>query len=380
MLISRRNLLRNVGLSAAAAAATHSLRDVCQASSVESKHLDPASGLIRLDRNENPYGPSDNVTAAMRDHLQLVNRFPEGELEALVSAIAKRHAVQKEQVILGCGSTEILRMCAMAFLGLGKRLVTATPGFEVMAQYGREFAADVQAVALTKRHEHDLPAMSRRAAGASGMVYICNPHNPTGSMTARSEIESFVSELPSTVYVVIDEAYYHYADVSSAHASFIEQPLGDARVIATRTFSKIHGLAGMRIGYAIASRETARRVAAFHLRDGVNVAAATAARIALEDQVHVRASAQQNADSRQEFFNQANARMLRWLESHANFVLLNAERSSSEVVEHFRKNHILVAGGFSSMDKYIRVSLGTPAEMREFWRVWDLAPVQHMTM
>ena len=379
MLISRRSLLRNIGLGAAAAAASQSLEGICLASAAE-KPAEAALGLIRLDRNESPYGPSDNVTIAIREGLQLVNRFPQGELEALVSAIATRHAVQPEQVILGCGSTEILRMCASAFLGPGKKLITASPGFALMTQYGRELAADVEAVPLTKQYEHNLAVMAQCAVGATGLVYICNPHNPTGTLTARNQIEAFIRRLPATVYVVVDEAYYHYANVSAAHASFIEHPLDDARVIVTRTFSKIYGLAGMRIGYAIAAGATARHIATFRLLNGVNVAAARAARIALEDQGHVRASAQQNADSRQEFFNQANARMLRWIDSQTNFVLLNTERSSSDVVERCRKNNVLVAGGFPLMEKYVRVSLGTPAEMREFWRVWDLAPVPHMAM
>lgn len=180
--------------------------------------------------------------------------------------------------------------------------------------------------------------------------------------------------------MIIDEAYHHYVIPSAAYASFIDRPVSDPRVMETRTFSKIYGLAGMRIGYGVATAETARRVAAYRLLDGVNVSAAGAARIALQADDHVRTCAQRNADNRQEFFNQANARMLRWIDSHTNFVFLNTGRPGNQVAEHCRKNNVLLASGFRSMESYVRVTVGTPEEMKEFWRVWDLMPQHSMAM
>ena len=380
MRISRRNLLRNIGVSAAVTAAAPSLHNLYGASLTAPEPSNPAAGVIRLDRNENPYGPFDNVAAAIRSGLEMANRFPEFELDALVSRIAGFHSVRPEQVILGCGSTEILRMCCGAFLGAGKKLVTGTPGFEVMAQYARAAGADVQEVPLTKMYAHDLSLMAQRAAGAPGLIYICNPNNPTGTLTPRKDIEAFLRLLPATTYVVIDEAYHQYVTPSAAYVSFIDHPVNDPRVIVTRTFSKIYGLAGMRIGYGIATEQTARRLAAYRLLDGVNVGAARAARIALDAEDRVRICAQRNADNRQEFFNQANARMLRWIDSHANFVLLNVDRSGSDVAQHFRKNNILLSFGFRSMENYVRVTLGTPEEMKTFWHVWESMPQHQMAM
>jgi histidinol-phosphate aminotransferase len=316
----------------------------------------------------------------MRSGLELANRFPEPELDALVNRIAAFHSIRPEQVILGCGSTEILRMCSGAFLGPGKKLVMATPGFGVMAQYAQAAGADVQAVPLTKTYVHDLSSMAQRAAGAAGLIYVCNPHNPTGTLTPRKDVEAFIRQLPANMYVVIDEAYHQYVTPSAAYASFIDHPLGDPRVIVTRTFSKIYGLAGIRIGYGIAAEQTARHVSRYRLLNGVNVSAARAARIALDAADHVRTCAQRNIDDRQEFYNQANARMGRWIDSYANFVLLNTGRSGSDVAEHFRKNNILLSFGFSSMENYVRVTLGTPEEMKAFWHVWELMPQQKMAM
>lgn len=161
MLISRRSLLRNVGVTAAAATAARSLPAFDLGSPATGDRPEPLARMIRLDRNENPYGPSDQVSATMRSGLESANRFPESELDALTDQIAKFHSVRREQVILGCGSTEILRMCSGAFLVPGKKLAMATPCFEAMAQYAREAGVEVEMVPLTKTHAHDLPAMAQ---------------------------------------------------------------------------------------------------------------------------------------------------------------------------------------------------------------------------
>ena len=318
--------------------------------------------------------------AAMREGLGLANRFPDSESDALIGKIANLHRVKPDQVILGCGSTEILRMAAVAFLGPGRKLVTTSPSFDAMVQWARATGAEVLARPLDKAFSHDLTAMLAGTDASTGLVYLCNPNNPTGTLTTRKDLEAFLRRLPATTHVVIDEAYHHYVGGSSAYASFIDRPLDDRRVIVTRTFSKIYGLAGIRIGYAIAASGTARRLSSHPLGDGLNVIAVRAAAMALDDAEQVKASARRNADHRQEFFNQANARMLRAINSHTNFAMLNTGLPGEEVAAHFSKNNILVAHGFASMDKYIRVSLGRPQEMLEFWRVWDLLPPHKMSM
>jgi len=337
--------------------------------------------MIRLNRNENAYGPSANVIAMMREAaLHAANRYPEAEAEALRNKIASLHAVTPEQVILGCGSGEILRMAAEAFAGSRGKVVVSLPTFELMAACARHAGAEVVAVPLSRDYSHDLEAMLACSDATTGLVYICNPNNPTGSITRRQDLETFLGRLPATAYVLIDEAYHHYVGGSSDYASFIDRPVNDSRVIVSRSFSKIYGLAGVRVGYAVAAPETARLLASYRLPDGVNVVAATAAVTALDDAEHVRMSARRNADDRQEFFNQAIARMLRAIDSHTNFVMLDTQRPAVEVIEHFAKNNVLVSPPFPSFDRHVRVSLGTPAEMREFWRVWDLMPIHHMSM
>jgi len=383
-MISRRNLLRRIG-AATAAAAVPSLTEASIAAALGNDAATAGGswrgGLVRLNRNENAYGPSPKTIAAMLDAAEhAAHRYPEVEAEALRNKIALCHGVIAEQVILGCGSSEILRMATGAFLGSGKLLVVARPTFGLIGDYAQRTGADVVAVPLSRDHAHDLPAMLARSDSATGLVYICNPNNPTGSLTRRRDIEAFIRQLPETTYVLIDEAYHHYVGASSDYASFIDRPIDDSRVIVARSFSKIYGLAGLRVGYAIATPQTARALASCRLSEAVNVVAARAAVTALDDAEHVRMSANRNADDRQEFLNQANARMLRAIDSQANFVMVNTERPALEVIEQFRKHDVVLCQPFPGFEQHIRVSLGTPQEIREFWRIWDLMPVHPMSM
>ena len=329
---------------------------------------------IRLDNNENAYGPSQKTMAAMKESLPLANRYPGAACQELAESIANLHKTNVENVILGCGSSEILRMVAAASLGPRKKLVVASPTFDLIAEEAKRLNAEVISVPLTKVYTHNLNAMLAKIDGQTGLVYICNPNNPTGGLTPRRELENFLHSLPPKIPVVIDEAYYDYVVEAVSEPSFLDRPLADDRLIVIRTFSAMHGLAGLRVGYAIAGVQMARKLAAIRLAYGVNIVAAKAAVAALQDSEYVRACRQRNADDHQEFLNVANARMLRVLESHTNFVMLKAERHWQEVVEHFGKNNILLGPLVPSMYGYVRISLGTPDEMKEFWRVWDLMP------
>jgi histidinol-phosphate aminotransferase len=371
MPLSRRRLLEGIGAGLVAAAAKPSLA-----------HMRGATGTVRLHRNENPFGPSGQVLAAMRRAtMRGANRFPDAASDALRSAIAARHRVKADQIVLGCGSTDILRTAAAAVVGSRKRLVTASPTFDWLGSFAERLEAEVVAVPLARDYSHDLVAMLARCDAATAMVYICNPNNPTGTLTRRQDLEAFLRKLPATVQVVIDEAYHHYLEPSADYASFIDRPVADPRVIVTRSFSKIHGLAGLRVGYAVAAAETARRLRSYQLPENVNVVAAKAAMAALEDDDYVRASLVRNNDDRQEFFNQANARMLRVTDAQANFALLDTNRPAIHVVEHLKKHNVLVPPPFAGFDNYIRVSLGTAEDMRAFWQAWDLMPViHHMSM
>jgi histidinol-phosphate aminotransferase len=383
MRSARRDFLRTLGASATVTIAAGNVCDgwIRRESARSSTAISGFDRTIRLDRNEDAYGASPATVAAMREALAGCHRYPEAEQEALRVKLAIRHRVAPEQVILDCGSREILRSATAAFLRGRKRLVRAVPTFPETALCAQRAGAEVVDILLRHDFSHDLGRMLAQCTRATGLVYICNPNNPTATLTPRQDIEAFLTALPPTIHVVIDEAYHHYVEKSSDYFSFIDRPVNDPRVIVTRSFSKIYGLAGLRIGYAVADPATARLLDKSRLAPSVNIVAAKAAATALDEGDHLRAKMRRNADDRQQFFNQANARMLRLVDSRTNFVLLNTGRPAAEVVNHFSRHHVLLAGPFPRLETYVRVSLGLQAEMQEFWRVWDMMPPTHkMTM
>ena len=380
MSIDRRSFLRNIAAGAAATATLPLAADLALGELVPGSRASEPGGPIILSRNENAYGPSQKVVATMQDALRFANRYPDPSVEALHERIAKSHSIKLEQLVLGCGSGEILSTCASAFLGPGKKLITALPTFEALGKFAKTFGADVAEVPLTKTYAHDLDAMLAKADSSTGLVYICNPNNPTGSLTPRKDLEAFIRKLPATATVLIDEAYHHFVTRTADYVSFLDSPVDDPRVVVARTFSKVFGLAGMRVGYAVGSPEKIKPLAARRLPEGLNAIGARAALVAYDDLEYVKFSTKRNADDRQEFFNQANARMVRGIDSHTNFAMLQAGRPAVEVIEHFRKNNIAIARLFPSMSTHVRVSFGTPDEMKEFWRVWELMAPGKMQM
>jgi histidinol-phosphate aminotransferase len=337
-----------------------------------------SGGPVRLHRNENPFGPSPRVLAAIRDAATATTgRYPDDAGALLRKRLATLHHVYADQVVLGAGSDEVLSTTLSVFAS-GRTVLAASPTYDRVVERARAVAADVVLIPVRAGGAYDLEAMLARADAATGLVYICNPNNPTGSVTRRRDLDAFIQRLPETTHVIIDEAYHHYVGGSSEYTSFLDVPIDDRRVIVTRSFSTVHGLAGLRVGYAIAPPAVAALIQSAGLLNTVSTVAAVAAMAALDETDHVRTVLAHNVDNRQEFANQANARMLRTTDSHTNFALLNTGHPAAEMVAHFRKHGVLVAGPFDGFDKHIRVSMGTSAEMREFWRVWDLLPPNHV--
>lgn len=378
MSISRRTLLRNLTAGIAAAPALRGL-PIAAATELALWGNSPASASaadpILLYRNENPYGPSQKVLAVMNDSVSLGNRYPRTEYDDLVHRLAALHKVDAKQIIIGCGSGEILCMSAIAFLGAGKKLIFPQPTFPSLGNLAKNSGTQVIEVPLNKKYEHDLPAMLAHCDDSTSLVYVCNPNNPTGTITPRKDIEQFISRLSPKTMVLIDEAYHHFPNPDSGYQSFLDNPLSDSRIIVARTFSKIFGLAGMRIGYAITNTpEMAKRLSAGFTPWSISVVSARAASAGLDDVDYVRMGVKRNAADRLEFLNQAKARKIYAIESQTNFIMLDPQRPPDDVIAHLKKNNILIGPKYPVLDKFIRVSLGTPPEMQAFWRAWDTLP------
>jgi histidinol-phosphate/aromatic aminotransferase/cobyric acid decarboxylase-like protein len=320
---TRRNFFRKAAAGAAITGGLLPFADLAFSELVPASKASESGGPIILSRNENAYGPSQKVIACMQDSLQFANRYPDPAVAALHERIAQSHSVRAS----------------------GPRL-----------RFRRDFEHHCRGVSCPRQD------------------------NPTGTFTPRKDLESFIRKLPPATTVLIDEAYHHYVEPTGDYSSFIDHPMDDDRVVVCRTFSKVFGLAGIRVGYAVGAPERIRALAAHRLPEGLNAVGARAALVAYNDLEYVQMSAKRNSDDRQEFFNQANARMVKGIDSHTNFAMLQTSRDAVEVIEHFKKNNVQIARLFPSMHTYIRVSFGTPQEMKEFWRVWGLMPPGKMEM
>ena len=379
-MLSRRRFLQSLGVGAAAGAALASSPFTLQAFE-PSRHAQAVgaktalgaarANAILLNSNENAYGPLPNTLASMQQALGWANRYPDFDYDALVWQIADLHKIKPQQVVTGCGSTEIIRVAAAAFLPPGAKAIMAWPTFEACAAYADSAGAEVVKIPLTSRHAHDLDAMLSAAAQGPALIYICNPNNPTATLTPRGDLDLFVSKLPASSYVLMDEAYHHFAAGAPEYTSFLDKPTDNPRVIVARTFSKIYGMAGMRLGYGIASVESAQRLRRFQTQDNVNMVAAQAGVAALQDTAEMQMATRRNAVDREEFLSQAARRGIKALPSFANFAMIGALRPATQVSSYFRQNGILVGRPFPLMENFVRVSFGKPDEMQKFWKTWD---------
>ncbi|MGH9681196.1 MAG: pyridoxal phosphate-dependent aminotransferase [Candidatus Acidiferrales bacterium] len=375
MAITRRDLLGKMGALAAAGAGIHSLASPAQADQWMASISSPSRGPILLNKNENAYGPSKQVLLAIQRGLGLANRFPETACSHLVDEIAGAHGVNSDQIVLGCGSSEVIRAAAAAFLGPGKTLILSSPTFDVISSHALAAGASIVSVPLNRFLANDLDSILGHVNASTGLIYISNPNNPTAILNPRGDLETFIDKLPKNARLIIDEAYHHYAGNSSSYATFLDRSVKDDRLIVTRTFSKAYALAGLRIGYGVCTHQTAREISLHTVSDNINAVGADAAIAALKDSAGLNLNIQRNSDDRQEFLNQAYARMMRPVDSHTNFVMFKTVHHAPDLIEHFQNHGILIGPYYPAYEDYVRVTIGLPEEMKEFWRVWDLLPL-----
>ncbi|HEY7404547.1 MAG TPA: aminotransferase class I/II-fold pyridoxal phosphate-dependent enzyme [Candidatus Angelobacter sp.] len=367
-MLSRRSFFKTAGLGAAAVATASFPPDLLIWA--EPQRTARPGGPVLLNSNENAYGPFPSVLAMKNPFLD-ANRYPDHAADALRDRLAALHKVKAEQVLLGAGSTEILKVAACALTGPGKKLVMASPTFEAIGFYGKAVNADVIQVPLASTYAHQLTQMAEAMGKGGGLIYICNPNNPTASLTPRRSLENFIRDLPPNTYVLMDEAYHDFVPVSADYISFLQTPVDMDRVIVARTFSKIYGMAGLRLGYGVASARTIDLLARHKLEDSTNILALRAGLTSLGQDDEHKAAVQRNADDRDEFLRQAASRKLHAIPSWTNFVMINTNRPVRTVIDYFRSSNIRIGRPFPPMDSFARISLGTPDQMKAFWQAWD---------
>jgi histidinol-phosphate aminotransferase len=357
--LSRRRFALSLGAALGAAAARHSAAAATQS--------EPAAGgsLIDLSSNENPYGPSPAALEAMTRSQAVAGRYPDAAEQETIETIARLHGVGPACIVLGCGSSEVLRLCDAAFLGPGRTVVAAEPTFEAVLHYAKVTKAEPVTVPLTADFRHDLPAMARACDARAGLVYVCNPNNPTGTIVSGDELLAFLAQVPPATVVVVDEAYHHFVE-TAAYRSAVEAVDRFPNVVVTRTFSKIYAMAGMRLGYAVASAANAEALRAHAAWSNVNVAVLAAARASLAEEGLVARQRERLNGARRWLVSELAREGRRMIPSEANFVMIDVGGDVKPVIAEFEARGIRVGRRFAALPAWLRVTMGTPAEMQAF--------------
>jgi histidinol-phosphate aminotransferase len=320
---------------------------------------------IKLASNENPLGPSPLAVEAAQAALRGIALYPDGSCHELVAALARHWEVPSNWLAVGNGSDEIIHYLGLAFLEPGDEVLTADPTFvryEAAAILNR-----AQYVAPPLRnHRYDLEAMAARITARTRLVFIANPNNPTGTMVRRTDLERFLDRCPEQAVVVLDEAYFEYVE-DAEYPDGLDYVRGGRNVVVLRTFSKIYALAGLRVGYGIARPEIIRAVHQVREPFNVNAVAQAAALGSLRDPNQVSRSRRANAEGKEFLAVAFRALDLPFVETHANFVLVDVRRPCRPVYEGLLRRGVIVrTGDIFGLPTFLRVSIGTPDQNCRF--------------
>jgi histidinol-phosphate aminotransferase len=365
--ISRRRFAHLLGAGAAATA-------ISRAYSAAPATSAAPTGIVRLSSNENAYGPSTKALKAMTDSFNIACRYPDEHADGLLEGLAKLNNVSADQILLGDGSGEILKLAAVAFTGPAAsdsassrghgKLVGADPTFEAILNHAQVGGAEVVKVPLTPTFEHDLPRMA--AAAKDGLIYICNPNNPTASITPKAKIRDFIAQVPPETVILVDEAYLHYVD-SSDYETVIPLVKDHPNLIVARTFSKIYGMAGLRCGYAVAQKQTIDRMRPHQPWDSINILALAAAVASLNDPEQVPNGRRLNAEAKAFTISELDKLGYETIPSQANFIMTDVKRSVPPLIAAMKQQHNVEVGRlFPALPNHMRITIGKKSEMESF--------------
>jgi histidinol-phosphate aminotransferase len=360
--ISRRDFARLLGAGAAAAVVRPPLSFAKPTQSVTTPLAE--GGIVRLSANENPYGPSSRAFQAITDSFGLACRYPDEHNNVLIDKLAKLNGVNHDQILLGDGSGEILKLCAETFTGpQNGKLVAADPTFEAILNNASANGAEVVKVPLTSSFQHDLPKMLDSAK--AGLIYVCNPNNPTASITPKDELRDFIARTPPQTTILVDEAYFHYAD-SPQYDSVIALVKDHPNLIVSRTFSKIYGMAGLRCGYCVAQKETIDRLRRNQMWDSVNCMALAAATASLDDLDHVPNGQRLNREAKTFVTSELDKMGYEQIPSQANFIMFDCKRPVVPLIQAMKQRKIHVGRLFPTLPNHMRLTIGKKTEMQSF--------------
>ncbi len=320
--------------------------------------------LLRLSSNESPLNLSESAQRAIIEHLPHGHRYPGKWRAQFTDQLANALGVSAGNLIIGAGSTEILQASVLVSTSSGQPLIVADPSFDEVPDYQHALSRRVIRAPLTADYSHDLDRMREQVERehCQAAVYICNPNSPTGTLTPSAAIDRWIAEAPKTVRFIVDEAYFEFVEESS-YWSVLKWIESKPNVSVSRTFSKIYGMAGMRVGYGIAHPETAARLRPLVSYESNTVLALAAGMASLRDRAHVERMLAVNKASLEVVHEALDSLGLRYLPSHTNFLMHEITGDLDLYIRRFREQGIAVGRPFPPMTRWNRVTLSTPEHM-----------------
>jgi histidinol-phosphate aminotransferase len=366
-MLTRRQLVRNFGCLAIAGRFA-SERAFAQQAQIEAPTHDP---IVWLDSNENPAGPPAAAIKAIIDGVGATARYHVDEFEGFSAAIAQSENVKPENVLFGVGSTEVIDAAICAFTSASVPLITAAPSYDILIDLARSLGRKVVQTQLTAAWAYDVRKLVVEAANAGGgLIYLCNPNNPTASLTPTKDIDWLVANLPPHTTLLVDEAYIHFVDPSQIESA-IKHVRDGKDVIVARTFSKIYGMAGARAGFGCAKPELIRAMNPF-MDKVIPILGLRAAMAALGERDTLVPERRANvARIRGELCDWLRQKKVQYIEPHANFIMIDIGRDANMFGHEMRERGVAVGRPFPPLNQMLRVTIGTDSEMKKFREVFS---------
>lgn len=358
--INRRNWLRLTGMAGSAALV----------SPLQSRSFDlplsatPTDVFARLSSNENPFGPSKVVREALIAGFEDGCRYPFGKVQELVKELAIKEGVEPDQIVVTGGSTEGLKATGLTYGIQGGEVISPDPTYLSLISYAEQFGAYINRVPLNEDLEHDLDEMEKRVNHQTRLVFVCNPNNPTGTIIPADRIRDFCWTLSKRTMVFSDEAYADFIEEKN-YPSMVSLVKEGANLIVSRTFSKVYGLAGLRIGYLIARPDIAKRIQT-NVMANTNMLAIHAALAALKDDSFYTSSIQKNQEGKQYIYNVLDELGLRYVKSHCNFVFFHTGRPVQQLIGKMADKKVQVGRPFPPLTDWCRISTGKTEDLQKF--------------
>jgi len=362
--VSRRDWLRLSGLALAGMTLQNNLT---AKGIMNDLPLDtPLAGnpMARLSSNENPYGPSEKVKKAIIDNMDVICRYPFSYQDELLQAIADWEGVSKNHIVLTAGSTEGLKITGLTVGWKGGEIISPDPTFNSLMVYAEQFGAKIHKIPATPTLDHDLTGMASKINSNTKLVFVCNPNNPTGTLIPENDLRSFCKQAAEKTTVFVDEAYFDFITTPD-YPSMVELVKQGMNVIVSRTFSKVYGLAGLRMGYLVAQPDMAAKLINNRVAF-VGTVGMVAAKEALADKEFYAFSLLKNKEAKEHIYATLDSLGLVYMPSHTNFVFFKPKKELNSFNKELEKRGVLAGRPFPPLLEWSRISTGTTQEMQQF--------------